>query len=67
MNYVTSNEEIEKQMYDLAKFDITWHDMAYQDFKDLPRATASDKVLHDKKFNVAINPKQDGYQRALQQ
>ena len=54
-------------MYDLAKFDITWHDMAYQDFKDLPRATAFDKVLHDKKFDVAINPKQDGYQRALQQ
>ena len=67
MNYVTSNEEIEKQMYDHAKCDITWHDMAYQDFKDLSIVTASDKVLHDKKFNVAINPKQDGYQRTLQQ
>ena len=67
MNYVTSNEEIEKKMYDHAKCDIAWHEIAYQDFKDLSRATASDKVLHDKKFNVAINPKQDGYQRALQQ
>ena len=46
---------------------VTWHDMGYQDFKDLSRATASDKVLHDKKFSVAINLKQDGYQRVLRQ
>ena len=25
-----------------------WHDMAYGDFKDLARRTASDKVLRDK-------------------
>ena len=30
--------------------------MAYRDFKDLPRRTASDKVLHDKAFNIAKNP-----------
>ena len=41
--------------------------MAYRDFKDLYRATASDKVLHDKKLNAAINLKQFGYQRALHQ
>ena len=39
------------------------HDMAYGDFKDLPRRTASDKVLRDKPFNIAKNPKYDGYQR----
>ena len=29
------------------------HDMAYGDFKDLTRRTASDKILCDKAFNVA--------------
>ena len=41
------------------------HDMAYGDFKDLKRRTASDKVLRDKAFNIAKNPKYDGYQRGL--
>ena len=40
-------------------------DMAYGDFKDLTRRMASDKVLRDKAFNVAKNPKYDGYQRGL--
>ena len=39
------------------------HDMAYGDFKDLPRRTAADKVLRDKAFNIAKNPKYHGYQR----
>ena len=39
--------------------------MAYRDFKDLPRRTASDKVLRDQAFNVAKNPKYDEYQRGL--
>ena len=39
--------------------------MAYADFKDLERRTASDKVLRDKAFNIAKNPKYDGYQRGL--
>ena len=38
--------------------------MAYGNFKDLER-TASDKVLRDKAFNIAKNPKYDGYQRGL--
>ena len=39
--------------------------MAYGDFKDLKRRTFSDKVLRDKAFNIAKNPKYDGYQRWL--
>ena len=39
--------------------------MAYGDFKDLHRRTASDKILHDKTFNTAQNPKYDGYQKNL--
>ena len=41
------------------------HDMAYGDFKDLKRRTASDKMLRDKAFNIAKNPKYDRYQRGL--
>ena len=29
------------------------HDMAYGDFKDLPKRTAADKVLRDKAFKIA--------------
>ena len=39
--------------------------MAYGDFKDLARRTASDKALRDKAFNIAKNPNYDGYQRGL--
>ena len=38
------------------------HDMAYGDFKGLNSRTAADKVLRDKTFNIAKNPKDDGYQ-----
>ena len=41
------------------------HDIAYGDFKDLKKRTASGKVLRDKAFNIAKNPKYDGYQRGL--
>ena len=41
------------------------HDMAYGDFKDLTRRIASDKILHDKTFNIAKYLKYDGYQRGL--
>ena len=37
------------------------HDMAYRDFKDLAKRTASYKVLRDKAFNIAKNPKYDRY------
>ena len=41
------------------------HNMPYEDFKDLARRIPSDKVLRDKAFNIAKNPKHDGYQRGL--
>ena len=41
------------------------HDMAYGDFKDLTRRIASGKILRDKAFNIAKNPKYDGYQTNL--
>ena len=31
----------------------------------LTRRTASDKILSDKAFNIAKNPKYDGYQASL--
>ena len=39
--------------------------MAYGDFRDLNRKTTADKVLRDKAFNIAKNPKYDRYQRGL--
>ena len=41
------------------------HEMAYGDFKDLPKRRASDKVLRDKVFHIAKNPKYEEYQRGL--
>ena len=41
------------------------HYMAYGDFKDLKRRTASDKILKDKAFSIAKNLKYDGYQKGL--
>ena len=37
--------------------------MAYGGFKNLAKRTAADKVLRNKAFNIAQNPKYDGYQR----
>ena len=37
--------------------------MVYGYFKYLPSRAAFDKILHDKAFNIAINPKYDGYKR----
>ena len=41
------------------------HDIAYGKSKDLVKITQSDKVLKDKAFKIASNPKYDGYQRGL--
>ena len=41
------------------------HDMAYGKSKDLAKRTQSDKVLRDKTFKIASDPKYDGYQRGL--
>ena len=42
----------------------TWY-MAYGKSKDLVKGTQSGKVLKDKAFKVASDPKYDGYQRGL--
>ena len=39
--------------------------MAYGKSKDLAKRTQSDKVLKDKAFKIASDPKHDGYQRGL--
>ena len=39
--------------------------MAYGKSKDLVKRTQSDKVLRDKAFKVASDPKHDSYQRKL--
>ena len=39
--------------------------MAYREFNNLTRRTASDKILRDKAFDIAKNLKYDGYQRGL--
>ena len=41
------------------------HDSAYADHKNLINRTEADKVLRDKVYNIASNPKYDGYQRGL--
>ena len=55
-SYIYKNE-LEKACFE--------HDMAYRDFKDLKRSTASDKILRDKAFNIAKNLKYHEYQRRL--
>ena len=39
--------------------------MAYGNFKDLNRTTFADKVIRDKAFNIARNPKYHEYQCGL--
>ena len=39
--------------------------MAYGGLKDLNRRTFADKLLRDKAFNIAKDPKYDGYQRGI--
>ena len=41
------------------------HDAAYSDSKDLTKRTVADKILRDKAFNIAKDPKYDRYQRGL--
>ena len=55
-NYVYKNE--------LDKACFT-HDAAYSDSKDLTKRTAADKILRNRAFNIAKDPKYDGCQRGL--
>ena len=41
------------------------HDSAYSDYKDLINRTRADKVLRDRAYQIASDPKYDGYQRGL--
>ena len=41
------------------------HYIAYGKSKDLAKRTQSDKVLRDKAFKIASDPKYDGYQKGL--
>ena len=41
------------------------HDVDYGDFKDVAKRMAADKFLRNKAFNIAKDPKYDGYQRGL--
>ena len=41
------------------------HDPAYSDSKNLTKRNVGDKILRDKAFNIAKDPKYDGYQRRL--
>ena len=41
------------------------HGRAFGKHKDLTKRTQSDKVLREKAFEIASNPKYDGYQRGL--
>ena len=54
--YIYQNE------LDKASFE---HDTDYGDSKNLPRIITSNKLLHDKTFNLAKNKKYDGYQSRL--
>ena len=55
-NYTYKNE-LDKACYT--------HDVAYSDSKDLTKRTAADKILRKRAFNIAKDPKYDGYQRGL--
>ena len=55
-NYIYKNE--------LDKACFT-HDATYSDSKDLTERTVADKILKNRAFNIAKDPKYDGYQRGL--
>ena len=51
-------------IYELDKACFT-HDAQYSDSKDLTKRTVANKILKNKAFNIAKDPKYDGYQRGL--
>ena len=59
-------EKRDSQYIDQNKIDKACfqHGMTYGDFKDLTRRTASDKILHNKAFNIATNAKYVLYQKS---
>ena len=55
-NYMYMNE-LEKACFT--------HDAAYYDSKDLTKRTIAEKNLKNREFDIAKDPKYDGYQRGL--
>ena len=55
-NYIYMNE-LEKACFT--------HDAAYSDSKDLTKRNIADKILKNRAFDIAKDPKYDGYQRGL--
>ena len=51
-------------MNELDKASFT-HDAAYSDSKDLTKRTIADKNLKNRAFEIAKDPKYDGYQRGV--
>ena len=41
------------------------HDTMYSDSTDLAKKTVADKILKNRAFDIAKDPKYDGYQRGL--
>ena len=56
-------KHLHRNKLDEACFD---HDVAYFDNKDLAKRTVSDIFLKDRAYEIAKNPKYDGYEGALQ-
>ena len=72
--FIKINERIQKLMETgntnyIYKIDLDkacfQHDMDYGKCKELTKRTESDKVLRDRAFKIASNPKYDGYERGL--
>ena len=62
-NYIYKNE-LDKACFELDKACFV-HDATYSDSKDLIKRTVADKILKNKAFDIAKDPKYDGYQRGL--
>ena len=56
LNYIYKNE-LDKVCFA--------HYAGYSDSKDFAKRIIPDKILKDKAYEIAINPKYDGYQRGL--
>ena len=59
------NQVVNKILLADDKFMPDQNDLTYGVSKDLDRRTASDRILRDKAFNIAKNPKYSEYQRGL--
>ena len=80
-SFTKNKERIEKFMQYLYEMKIIWnadfiykneldeawfqHDMAHGKTKDLAKRTQPEKVLRNKAFKIASDPRYDGYQRVL--